>query len=204
MQNPMIRMNTEISGQPQEMAIGPPLFQAWPNVVKQPARIEMIENEMAKLEKPLHLRRAPACSRARRAAGRRRRRPLGLGWRCHGTSSWDGEGGWYPVRRHVEEPAQAGIVETRAPGPTCRPPPRVVESTAASRRSSPWWTVNQSVQVTLDASQVQSHLGQQPRSFGSRSRPWRAVRPDPGRSRPPRRCHRARTRGRCCRTVGSR
>ncbi len=51
-QNPMIRMNAEISGQPQEIAIGPPLFQAWPNVVKQPARIEMIENEMAKFEKP--------------------------------------------------------------------------------------------------------------------------------------------------------
>ena len=39
-------------GQPHEMATGPPLFQAWPKVVKQPARIEMIENEMAKLEKP--------------------------------------------------------------------------------------------------------------------------------------------------------
>ena len=52
----MIRMNSEISGQPQEMATGPPLFHAWPKVVKQPARIEMIENEMAKLEKPLHLR----------------------------------------------------------------------------------------------------------------------------------------------------
>ena len=39
-------------GQPSEMAIGPPLFQACPKVVKQPARIEMIENEMAKLEKP--------------------------------------------------------------------------------------------------------------------------------------------------------
>ena len=38
-------------GQPHEMATGPPLFQAWPKVVKQPARIEMIENEMAKLEK---------------------------------------------------------------------------------------------------------------------------------------------------------
>ncbi len=49
---PMIRMKTEMIGQPQEIAIGPPLFQAWPNVVKQPARIEMIENEMAKLEKP--------------------------------------------------------------------------------------------------------------------------------------------------------
>ena len=45
-------------GQPQLIAIGPPLFQAWPKVVKQPARIEMMENEMAKLEKPLHLRRS--------------------------------------------------------------------------------------------------------------------------------------------------
>ena len=44
----MIRMNSEISGQPQEMATGPPLFHAWPNVVKHPARIEMIVNEMAK------------------------------------------------------------------------------------------------------------------------------------------------------------
>jgi hypothetical protein len=51
MQNPMIRMNTEIRGQPIEIAIGPPLFQAWPNVVKQPARMEMMEKEMAKLEK---------------------------------------------------------------------------------------------------------------------------------------------------------
>ena len=39
-----------------EIAIGPPLFQAWPNVVKQPARIEMIENEIAKLEKPDQVR----------------------------------------------------------------------------------------------------------------------------------------------------
>ena len=38
-------------GQPHEMATGPPLFHAWPKVVKQPARIEMIENEIAKLEK---------------------------------------------------------------------------------------------------------------------------------------------------------
>ena len=58
MHRPMIRMNSEISGQPSEIAIGPPLFQAWPNVVKQPARIEMMENEMAKLENPLHLRRS--------------------------------------------------------------------------------------------------------------------------------------------------
>src|SRR3954447_22584793 len=50
--NPMIRMNVEMIGQPQEIAIGPPLFQAWPKVVKQPARMEMIEKEMAKFEKP--------------------------------------------------------------------------------------------------------------------------------------------------------
>ena len=42
-----------ISGQPIEIAIGPPLFQACPYVVKQPARIEMIVNEIAKLENPL-------------------------------------------------------------------------------------------------------------------------------------------------------
>ena len=56
MVKPMIRMKIEMIGQPQEMAIGPPLLQAWPNVVKQPARIEMIENEIAKLENPDQLR----------------------------------------------------------------------------------------------------------------------------------------------------
>ena len=45
----MIRMKTETIGQPQAIAAGPPLFQPRPNEVKQPARIEMIENEMAKL-----------------------------------------------------------------------------------------------------------------------------------------------------------
>ena len=30
MQKPMIRIGIEISGQPIEIAIGPPLFQAWP------------------------------------------------------------------------------------------------------------------------------------------------------------------------------
>ena len=34
------------------MAAGPPLFQPRPKEVKQPARIEMMENEMAKLENP--------------------------------------------------------------------------------------------------------------------------------------------------------
>src|SRR3954454_3823239 len=56
MLKPMIRMKVEMIGQPHEIATGPPLFQAWPNVVKQPARIEMIENEIAKFEKPDHER----------------------------------------------------------------------------------------------------------------------------------------------------
>ncbi len=45
-----------MSGQPMEIAIGPPLFQPCAKVVKQPARIEIIEKEIAKLEKPLQLR----------------------------------------------------------------------------------------------------------------------------------------------------
>ena len=49
-----MRMNAAIRGQPIEIAIGPPLFHACPKVVKQPARIEMIENEIAKFENPLH------------------------------------------------------------------------------------------------------------------------------------------------------
>ena len=39
-------------GQPQAMAAGPPPFQPLEKVVKQPARMEMIEKLMAKLEKP--------------------------------------------------------------------------------------------------------------------------------------------------------
>jgi hypothetical protein len=52
----MIRMNDETIGQPQAIAAGPPLFQPRPKLVKQPARMEMIENEMAKFEKPDHER----------------------------------------------------------------------------------------------------------------------------------------------------
>ena len=52
MHRPMIRMKIETSGQPHAIAAGPPLFQPRPNEVKQPARIEMIENEIAKLENP--------------------------------------------------------------------------------------------------------------------------------------------------------
>jgi len=54
MHKPMTRMKIEMSGQPIEIATGPPLFQAWPKVVKHPARIEMIEKEIAKFEKPDH------------------------------------------------------------------------------------------------------------------------------------------------------
>src|SRR3954454_5133419 len=52
MVKPMIRMNTPRIGHVQEIEIGPPLLKPAPKVVKQPARIEMIENEMAKFEKP--------------------------------------------------------------------------------------------------------------------------------------------------------
>ncbi len=50
------RIITLISGQAIEIAIGPPFFSACPYVVKHPARTEMIEKEIAKLEKPLHPR----------------------------------------------------------------------------------------------------------------------------------------------------
>src|SRR6476620_5525538 len=53
---PMIRMKTLRIGQDHEIEMGPPLFQPAPKFVKQPARIEMIENEIAKLEKPDQLR----------------------------------------------------------------------------------------------------------------------------------------------------
>src|SRR5450631_3862416 len=56
MDRPISRMNAAMIGQPIEMAIGPPLFHACPKVVKQPARMEMMENEMAKFEKPDQLR----------------------------------------------------------------------------------------------------------------------------------------------------
>src|SRR5260221_1523465 len=43
-------------GQPIEIAIGPPAFHACPNVVKVPARTEMIVNEIAKFVNPPHAR----------------------------------------------------------------------------------------------------------------------------------------------------
>ncbi len=53
---PMMRMKMPRIGQDHEMEIGPPLLKPAPKFVKHPARIEMIENEMAKLEKPDHER----------------------------------------------------------------------------------------------------------------------------------------------------
>ena len=53
---PMSRMKAPRIGQDHEIEIGPPLLKPAPKLVKQPARIEMIENEMAKLEKPDHER----------------------------------------------------------------------------------------------------------------------------------------------------
>ena len=48
----MIRMKTLRIGHDHEIEIGPPLLKPAPKLVKQPARIEMIEKEIAKLEKP--------------------------------------------------------------------------------------------------------------------------------------------------------
>src|SRR3954453_17083918 len=47
------RTSPQMIGQPQEIAIGPPAFHATKYVVKQPARTEMIVNEMARLESGL-------------------------------------------------------------------------------------------------------------------------------------------------------
>ena len=52
MHSPTSRMKTDRIGQPHAIAAGPPLFQPRPKEVKQPARMEMIEKEMAKLENP--------------------------------------------------------------------------------------------------------------------------------------------------------
>src|SRR3954465_141182 len=49
---PMIRMKTPRIGHDHEIEIGPPLLNPAPKLVKQPARIEMIEKEIAKLENP--------------------------------------------------------------------------------------------------------------------------------------------------------
>ena len=53
---PMIRMKTPRIGQLQEIEMGPPLLKPAPKFVKQPARIEMIEKEIAKLENPDQVR----------------------------------------------------------------------------------------------------------------------------------------------------
>ena len=52
MHSATIRMSAATTGQPIETMTGPPLFQAAKKFVKQPARIEMMENEIAKLVKP--------------------------------------------------------------------------------------------------------------------------------------------------------
>ena len=72
MVKPMIRMKIPRIGHDHEIEIGPPLFQPAPKLVKQPARIEMIENEIAKLEKPDQIGSGPASTRASRGASRLR------------------------------------------------------------------------------------------------------------------------------------
>jgi len=56
MQRAITKISAAIIGQPIDIATGPPFAHAWPKVVKQPDRIEIIEKEMAKLWKPVHLR----------------------------------------------------------------------------------------------------------------------------------------------------
>src|SRR5690349_24980748 len=56
MVKPMMRMKTPRIGHDQEIETGPPLLKPAPKLVRQPARIEMIENEIAKLENPDHER----------------------------------------------------------------------------------------------------------------------------------------------------
>ena len=51
-----MRIRVAMIGQPIEIATGPPLFHACANVVKHPAKMEMMENEIAKLENELQLR----------------------------------------------------------------------------------------------------------------------------------------------------
>ena len=48
--------NAQRIGQPHEAATGPPFCHAYENVVKHPARTEMIVNEIAKFVNPLQAR----------------------------------------------------------------------------------------------------------------------------------------------------
>lgn len=56
MVKPIIKIRPAIKGQPTVIAKGPPKFHAWAKVVKQPDKMEMIENEIAKFENPDQLR----------------------------------------------------------------------------------------------------------------------------------------------------
>src|SRR5262245_463369 len=53
---PTIRMRALRIAQVHEIETGPPLLKPAPKLVKQPARIEMMENEIAKFENPDHER----------------------------------------------------------------------------------------------------------------------------------------------------
>ena len=52
MHNPTTRIRALTMGQPQLIAIGPPLFQPMKKLMNGPLRIEITEKEIAKLEKP--------------------------------------------------------------------------------------------------------------------------------------------------------
>src|SRR6476659_2724278 len=62
----MFRISSPRIGHVHEIEIGPPLLKPAPKLVRQPARIEMIENEIAKFENP-DQDRFSSCAYPRRA-----------------------------------------------------------------------------------------------------------------------------------------
>jgi hypothetical protein len=80
-------MKKEIRGHPIDMATGPPLFQACAKVVKQPVRIEIMENEMAKLENPDQVR-ASSCLYPSEASLRSSSKELYLFSWCLDSGVW--------------------------------------------------------------------------------------------------------------------
>ena len=53
-----VSVNIVASGQPSVISSGPPISSPYPYRVTAPVRIEMMENEIAKLEKPPMLRKS--------------------------------------------------------------------------------------------------------------------------------------------------
>src|SRR5947209_20629306 len=77
------RINAATTGQPIEIMTGPPLFHAAKKFVKQPARMEMMENEIAKLVNPPH-DRSSSCLYPSSASSRSEERRVGKECRSRG------------------------------------------------------------------------------------------------------------------------